>query len=161
MPLPQKKIYNLEEAREKIRRYCAYQERSQKQVSDKLKSYGLLPFVVDELLLELIQENYLNEERFAKAFARGRFSIKGWGKQKIKFALKAHGVSEPCIARALEEIVDDAYQEKLAQIAQKKWDALEGNHPRTRKQKVINYLMGRGYIYADIKLAINQILSKD
>jgi regulatory protein len=158
MALPQKKIYDLQEAREKIRRYCAYQERSQKQVVDKLKSYGLLPLAADELLLELIQENYLNEQRFATAFARGRFSIKGWGKTKIANALYQHRVSKPCIMAALAEIEDGSYSEKLMSLTQKKWNSLNGEHPNTRKQKTIRYLMGRGYLYADIEKAIQKAL---
>ncbi len=158
MELPQKKIYDLTEAREKIRRFCAYQERSQRQVIDKLKSYGLLPLAADELLLELIQENYLNEQRFAKAFARGKFGIKGWGKTKIEHALYQHGVSKPCIAAALAEIDDAKYADTLAALLQKKWDSLKGEHPNTRKQKVIRYLMAKGYFYGDIEKSLTDIL---
>ena len=158
MALPQKKIYDLQEAREKIRRYCAYQERSQKQVVDKLKSYGLLPLAADELLLELIQVNYLNEQRFATAFARGRFSIKGWGKTKIANALYLHRVSKPCILAALAEIDDSNYSEKIAVLARKKWESLKAEHPNTRKQKTIRYLMGRGYFYDDIEKALIEVL---
>ena len=84
------KVYNLKEARQKIEHYCAYQERSHKQVQEKLLSFGLIPDVADELVIELIQGNFLNEARFASAFTRGRFNIKGWGKIKIKQHLKMH-----------------------------------------------------------------------
>ena len=151
MALPKKKIYDLNEAREKIRRYCAYQERSQKQVVDKLKSYGLLPLAADELLVELLQENFLNEQRFASAFARGRFNIKGWGKTKIANALYRHGVSKPCITTALNEIDDENYHEKLHLLARKKWDSLKQEHPSIRKQKTIRFLLGRGFLYDDIE----------
>jgi len=157
MELPQKKIYDLNEAREKIRRFCAYQERSQKQVVDKLKSYGLLQLAADELLLELIQDNYLNEQRFATAFARGRFAIKGWGVRKIEQELWRHGVSKPCIAAALAEIDGNDYSDKLSTLAKKKWESLKGEHPNTRKQKTIRYLLGRGFMYEDVDKAIQKI----
>lgn len=156
MPLPQKKIYDLEEAREKIMRFCAYQERSQRQVSQKLKSYGLLPHIADELLIELIQNNYLNEQRFASAFARGHFKIKGWGKTKIAFELRKHGVSKPCIASAMAEIEPDSYSEKLQVLAQKKWESLNDYKP-TRKQKLIRYLMNKGYEYAEIAAVLSKL----
>ena len=157
MESPKKKIYNLNEAREKIRRFCAYQERSQRQVVDKLKSYGLLPLAADELLLELFQENYLNEQRFATAFARGRFAIKGWGLRKIEQELWRHGVSKPCIAAALAEIDGRDYSIKLESLAKKKWESLKSEQPNARKQKTIRYLLGKGFMYEDVDKAIQKI----
>ena len=157
MPLPQKKIYNLDEAREKIRRYCAYQERSQFQVEQKLKAYGLIVEVAEELLIELIQDNFLNEQRFADAFVRGKFNQKGWGRRKIEAELFKHRVSKPCIQKAFEQIEAHDYQEKLKVIAQKKWDSLSGVRKPQRKQKLIRYLQGRGYFYDEIKSVLKEL----
>lgn len=157
VPLNQKKVYNLDEAREKIRRYCAYQERSQFQVEQKLKAYGLISEVADELLIELIQDNFLNEQRFADAFVRGKHNQKGWGKRKIQAELFKHRVSKPCIEKAMANIQSDEYLEKLRGIAQKKWNSLEGVRKPQRVQKVIRYLQGRGYFYDEIKRAMTKL----
>ena len=93
------KYYSKEEALQKAKQYCAYQERSHSEVKEKLYSFGLYKKDVDELLSELISENYLNEERFAIMFAGGKFRIKQWGRIKIKYALKQKQVSEYCIKK--------------------------------------------------------------
>ena len=161
MRLPQKKIYSLEEAREKIRRYCAYQERSQKQAREKLKSYGLIPSVVDELFVELIQDNFLNEQRFADAFVQGKFNQKGWGKRKIEVELKKHGVSRHCAEIALSNVEKDEYSLKLLKVAEKKWRSLLHEPKRVRKQKAIRFLLGRGFFYEEIKEALVRIERND
>ena len=160
MPNPNQKIYDLQEAREKIRKYCAYQERSQFQVEQKLRTYGLISSVADELLVELIQDNFLNEQRFADAFVRGKFNQKGWGPRKIEAELFRHRVSKPCIRKAFEQIEPDDYQDKLKIIAQKKWESLNGVRKPQRVQKVTRYLQGRGYFYQEIKTALNKILNE-
>jgi len=152
-----KKIVEPAFAREKIRGYCAYQERNQREVRQKLYSYGLIPTVVNEILVELITEGFLNEERYAKAFARGKVNIKGWGKKKIEIELKMRGISIPCITKALAEIDAENYTAKLEALAQKKWDSLKGERSSLRKQKLINYLLGKGYAYAEIDEAIAKI----
>ena len=83
-------------------------------------SYGLLPYIADEILMELIQDGFLNEERYAQAFARGKVNIKGWGRKKIELELKMRGISAPCIVKALSEIDTDNYSAKLTSLAQKK-----------------------------------------
>ena len=154
-----KKILDLALAREKIRSYCAYQERNQREVKQKLLSYGLLPYIADEILMELIQDGFLNEERYAQAFARGKVNIKGWGRKKIEMELKMRGISAPCIAKALSEIDTDNYSAKLTSLAQKKWDSLKDGRIDIRKQKVINYLLGKGYIYQEVEEVLNKQLN--
>jgi regulatory protein len=139
------KVYDLKEAKLKIEHFCAYQERSHKQVQEKLKSFGLRPDVADELVIELIQENFLNETRFANAFARGRFNIKGWGKIKIKQHLKMHQVSEYNIKSALKEISDSDYFTKFEKLATKKWATLKRENALQKKQKLIRFMYGRGF----------------
>jgi len=129
--------------------FCAYQERSQEEVRRKLHGWKLPDEQVEWIISELISGNFLNELRFAKAFAEGKFRIKGWGKQKIKYALHAKGISEYCIAKALESIDDkEAYQAMLKQQAEK-WLR---SHPNTeqKKQKLIRYLLTKGYSYEEI-----------
>lgn len=139
------KVYNLKEARLKIEHYCAYQERSHKQVQEKLRSFGLIPDVADELVIELILGNFLNEARFASAFTRGRFNIKGWGKIKIKQHLKMHQVSEYNIKRAVAEISDNEYFNTFEKIATKKWAALKGENTVQKKQKLLRFMYSRGF----------------
>jgi regulatory protein len=156
-----KKILDLALAREKIRGYCAYQERNQREVKQKLLSYGLLSHIADDILIELIQDGFLNEERYAQAFARGKVNIKGWGRRKIEMELKMRGISTPCISKALSEIDADSYSARLASLAEKKWDSLKGGRSDIRKQKVITYLLGKGYEIEMIKKAMSELLIKE
>ncbi len=143
--LPQKKIYDLDEAREKIQAFCAYQERSQRQVEEKLTSYGLAEEARGQLLVELIQQNFLNEERFARAFVRGRFRIKKWGKNKIRQQLKHHRISAYIMRKAFSEIDETLYLETVRIQAQKKWEATPDKNAFRKKGKVAQYLITRGY----------------
>ncbi len=140
-----KKIYDLNIAREKIAAYCAYQERSQRQVEEKLYTYGLQEEARGLLMMELIQQNFLNEERFARAFARGKFRIKKWGKNKIRQHLKHHRISDYALKKAYLEIDGDEYWETLKNIAEKKWAASKLTKTYQKKGKVAQYLISRGY----------------
>lgn len=143
----QHKVYDVQDAREAIRRYCAYQERSQHEVSEKLQSMGLIPMVVDLLMVELIEEGYVNELRFAEAFARGRFRQKGWGRLKIKDKLYQRKISQACIQLALESIDDDEYLDQLRQLAMWKWEKVKAPNDFVRRQKVMGFLYQRGFEY--------------
>src|ERR1700704_6676060 len=109
-----------EKALQKIKHYCGYQERCQTEVKEKLYSMGLWKKDVEEILSQLIEENYLNEERFAIQFARGKFRMKQWGKGKILYELRQKKISEYCIKKAIKEIDDDAYQKILQKLASQK-----------------------------------------
>lgn len=102
----------------------------------------------------LVSENYLNESRFALQFTQGKFSIKHWGKMRIKRELKTRSISDYDIRKALSVINDNAYLEKISAISSKKWEQLEGTKPQVRKQKLYQYLAYRGWethlIYAQI-----------
>ena len=141
------KIYDLNSAREKIQTYCAYQERCHMEVSMKLKSWGLIQEVIDLLIVELIQFNLLNEERYARSFARGKFRIKKWGKLKIRMALKKREVNFKCIDFAMLEIDEKTYLNTLKELLQKKNDILKETNLNKRKMKLINYLVNKGYEY--------------
>jgi regulatory protein len=140
-----KKKYSPEQAWSKSLKWCAYQERSQQDVRDKLYDYGLHERQVEELISRLIQEGFLNEERFAIAFAGGKFRILGWGKVKIKLALKQKKVSDYCIKKALSQIDDTAYTQKLKQVLLKRAKEIKEKDAFKRNYKLAQYALSRGF----------------
>jgi len=150
-----------EQAWQKAKHYCGYQERSHYEAKQKLYGFGLYKNEVEELLSKLIEEDYLNEERFAEQFAGGKFRMKHWGKVKITYELKQKGVSAYNIRRALQSITDADYVASLQKLAEAKWEQLKGEQYIARQAKVTSYLMQKGYEPALIQKAIQQIRSKD
>ena len=135
-----------EQALQKARHYCGYQERCHSEVQDKLYTFGLRKSQVEEALATLIEENYLNEERFAIQFAGGRFRLKSWGKVRIRYQLKLRKVSEYCIKKALAAIDEEDYERTLQKLAAAKWaDLDEQEHKLIRKRKLQEYLLQKGY----------------
>jgi regulatory protein len=135
-----------EQALQKARHYCGYQERCHSEVQEKLYSFGLRKPQVETAVATLIEENYLNEERFAIQFAGGHFRLKHWGKVRIRYQLKQKKVSDYCIRTALAVIDDEAYMEGLARLAEKKWEELAAEtNPMVRKGKWQEYLLRKGY----------------
>ena len=135
-----------EKAFEKAKYFCAYQERSHAEVKKKLYGFGLYKNEVELLMSQLIEENYLNEERFAMAFAGGKFRINQWGKTKIKFELKQRLVSDYNIKKALAAIPDDDYEKTLQKLAEEKLATLKSEkNIFTKKGKLQNYLVGKGF----------------
>ncbi|MFN0082492.1 MAG: regulatory protein RecX [Ferruginibacter sp.] len=135
-----------EKAVGKIKHYCAYQERSHAEVKKKLYGFGLYKNEVELLMSQLIEENYLNEERFALAFAGGKFRIKHWGKTKIKIELKLRQVSDYSIKKALAQIDEDDYLKTLQKIAAEKLATLKSEkNIFTKKSKLQNYLVSKGF----------------
>jgi regulatory protein len=129
-----------------IYRYCNYQDRSHQEVKDKLYELGSYPEEVNLLISELIEEGLLNEERFACAFARGRFRIKHWGRVKIVQHLKRHRISEYLIKKALKEIDPSEYYATAERLAEKKWESLRAEtNSYSKKAKVYRYLQQKGY----------------
>ena len=140
-----KKQVTKEQALQKLKHYCAYQERCHSEVKEKLFSLGIWKKDHDELIATLIEENYLNEERFAIAFAGGRFRIKQWGKVKIKYELKQKQVSEYSIKKALKQIDEETYLETLKKLAKEKYTSLKPEQYMVRKKKTMDYLIGKGF----------------
>ena len=151
------KIYDLQIAREKIQAYCAYQERCHQEVTRKLKSWGLISEAIELLISELMQFNFLNEERYARSFSRGKFRIKKWGRKKIRAELKKREVYDKCIDFAMEEIDDKAYFETLKEVLQKKNEHEKESDPYRRKAKLTRYLVSRGYEYDLIRDALEEL----
>jgi len=140
-----KKITDEKVALAKAEHYCAYQERSQQEVRDKLYEWGLYPDAVENVIVRLIDGNFLNEERFANAYTRGKFNQKGWGRIKIKQGLKFKKVSDALIKKALNTINGDDYFDMLNKIIQKKAALLTEKAPYKRKYKLQQYALSRGY----------------
>lgn len=126
-------------------KYCAYQERTQQEVRDKLYSYGLYPDAVEEVLTDLITEDFINEERYAQSFVRGKFRQNQWGRVKIRRALQQKTISDYCIRQGMQEIDEADYQETLRRLMQKKWDTLSGEDTYRRKNKTVRFVLGKGY----------------
>ena len=133
------------EIRDKILKYCTYQERCHEEVRTKLLTLGSRGDELESLIAFLIEQNFLNEERFALAFAGGKFRTKGWGIQKITRELKHRKVSDYCINKAIQSIAAEDYQTRLKQLAQKKWELLKEPLISVRRQKTVRFLVGKGY----------------
>ena len=137
--------YTVKEATKKLESYCAYQERCHKDVIDKLRVMHMIPETIDQIVSQLIQDNFLNEERFSKSFARGKFRIKKWGKNRIVNELKRRAISKYNINSALAEIDDDVYLETLDTLAKKRLEAIKETNLQKRKRKLADYLLYRGW----------------
>ena len=141
----QKKHLTKEQALQKLRQYCAYQERSHSEVLQKLWELGVWRSEHDEIIASLIEDDYLNEERFAKAFVGGKFRMKDWGRKKIYYGLKEKGISDYLIKRAMKEIDEEAYHKTLHHLAEKRYESLKGEQYLVRKKKTMDFLLQKGY----------------
>jgi regulatory protein len=148
-----------EQALQKIRQYCAYQERSHADTKDKLYGMGLYKTDVEKILSTLIEENYLNEERYAQQFVGGHFRQKKWGRVKIEAALKQKRVSSYNIRKAMKEIEEEAYLACLAKLATGKWELLKKEQYLNRVAKTTSFLLQRGFELNLIQSAIVRIRS--
>ena len=150
-----------EKALQKIKHYCGYQERSHAEVKEKLYSFGLWKNEVETLISQLIEENYLNEERFAIMFAGGKFRMKQWGRVKIRYELKQKQVSEYCIRKALKEIDEPAYLQTLQKLARQKLTTLKSEkNIFIKKRKLHDFLMQRGFESNLISDMIKQLMKE-
>lgn len=142
---PPKKFLTPSQALERMRKYCAYQERSQLEVRRKLVEVGVRGNDLENILVKLIEENFLNEERFALAYARGKFRMKGWGRNKIIQELKQKGVSTYCINKSMKEIDGGDYKKTFLEALKKKGVTLKAGNTFTKQQKLSSYLIRKGY----------------
>jgi regulatory protein len=139
------KSYTVEEAKRKLEHYCVYQDRCHEEVQQKLKSLNMIPQAADAIIVHLIEHNFLNEERFACSFARGKFRIKHYGKRRIVNELKMRGISKYNIDKALKEIGEDEYIETFNALAEKQWNATNDRSILTKKRKVTDFLLRKGF----------------
>lgn len=134
-----------EQALQKLKHYCGYQERCHQEVKEKLYSLGLHKNEVEEVISTLIEENYLNEERFAVQYAGGKYRMNEWGRVKIRHALQQKQVSEYCIKKGLKEIDEEDYRKTLQKLAKVKWKLLKEKNVLVKKQKLQAYLLQKGF----------------
>ena len=150
-----KLTYTLEEARKKLEKYCIYQDRCHKEIEQKLFEMNMIEEAKNIIILHLMEHDFVNEERFAKSYARGKFRIKKWGKQRIIRELKYRNISEYNIKAALKEINEEDYLKTLQYLAQKKMASISEKNPYKKSQKATNFLLYRGFennlIYDTIK----------
>jgi len=132
-------------ALQKAASFCAYQERTQQEVRDRLAAWDITGDDAEEIIAELIGQNYLNEERFAKTFAGGKFRVKGWGKRKIQQHLKQRGISGYNLNQAMAEITPTDYRATLTDLLDKKRRTLRDDNPLVIKQKLVRYALSKGY----------------
>ena len=155
-----KKTYTIKEALVKAAAFCAYQERNHQEVRSKLFSYGLEADEVDELIIRLSAEKLLDEERYAKAYVRGKYSLKRWGRRKILQGLKASGISDYCTRQGMKEIDPEVYQENLLYLLEKKNQTEKEKTPPVRRQKLAYYLMSKGYENDLVQDALKELEGK-
>ena len=154
------KTYTVAEATKLMENFCAYQERCHKEVDQKLYDLNMIPEAKEKILLHLLQHNFLNEERFSKAFARGKFSIKNWGRIKIVNELKFRNISAYNINTALKEIDEADYLKTLKKIAEKKWALIKEPNAYKKRSKLVNYLSSKGFETEFIYEVINALAEK-
>ena len=140
-----KQTYTLEEAKRKLEHYCVYQERCHKEVRQKLQDMHMIPEAMDIIIVHLIEHNFLNEERFAKAFVRGKFNIKKWGRRRLTLELKRKDVAKANINAAINEINEENYCKTLNELAEKRFLALNEKNKFKKKKELIDYLLYRGW----------------
>ena len=154
---PVKNLVTAEHAFPKIKYFCAYRERCHYEVREKLFGMGLPKTEVDQLVVRLIEEDFLNEERYSIQFAGSHFRVKKWGKKKIEYALRQKRISEPNIKRAIKEIESADYEQTLQKLAIKKWEILVKEAPVSRQAKTTAFLLQKGYEAQKVQQAIARI----
>jgi|694.fasta_scaffold50477_6 regulatory protein len=145
------------EALEKIKHYCAYQERSHQEVRFKLIELGIFHHDLENYIAILIEENFLNEERYARAIARGKFYYKQWGRNKILQTLKLQKVSNYCIQKAMQEIDENDYIATFQKLAQNKLALLRHEKNKfTKMKKLQSFMLQRGFEYEYINSFVKE-----
>lgn len=155
-----KKSFTVDEIKRKLEQYCVYQDRCHKEVEKKMRDYELIPEAREMILLSLMQNNFLNEERFAKSFARGKFRIKKWGKQRIIRELKFKDISAYNIKTALKEIDEQAYLNTIYRITEKRSTTISETNNYKKKKKLIDFLMRKGFENELIFKTVNDVLDE-
>lgn len=145
--MQEKKLFPFQEIKQKLVNFCVYQDRCHAEVEQKMREFLLIPEAKEEILLYLIKENYLNEERFTRSYVRGKFYIKKWGKNKIKLNLLQKGISEKLILKSFSEINQEDYVKELKLLIEKLQPLGKGLKEYQKKQKIIKTLLSKGYEY--------------
>ena len=154
-----KNSWSQEEAFEKLTTFCAYQERCPWEVRRKLYEKGIKDEPAEKIIEELIAAEFLNEERYARSFARGKFRLKKWGKNRIRMELKMREISEDLIRKGMTEIDPEEYYDTLLTQTEKKWESTREPETYKKKFKVTQYLMSKGFEMDLVKEAIEGLMS--
>lgn len=154
-----RKVFTVDEIKKKMEYYCAYQDRCHQEVEKKLSEFQLIPEARELILIHLIQNDFLNEQRFAQSFARGKFRIKKWGRKRIVQELKFRNISEYNVKSALKEIDDQEYFETANKLAKSKLDTTKETNPYLKRQKVYQHLYRRGFESNLIQEVLTDLLS--
>lgn len=136
---------SLKEAKPRAGRFCATRERSPNEVLEKIQSWGISEEDASNIVGELIGAGYINEQRFANAYCHDKFTFQSWGKQKIKASIYPHKLPGEVVQKALDRINPDEYEQRLLELAQRKWDSVRDSEPLKKKQKAVNYLANKGF----------------
>ena len=156
--MTQKGTYTVDEAKKKLEHYCAYQERCHQEVVNKLRGMKMIPQAIDVILVHLIQHNYLNEERFAKTYVRGKLRFKKWGKRRLTSELKKNDISKININQALTEIDNTEYVEIFNDLAEKRLNSLREKDKYQKKRMLADYLLYRGWETYMVYDKVNELI---
>ena len=156
---PPKKTYTVEEALVKLQKYCSYQDRCHKEVAQKLKEMQMISQASEQIILKLIEGNFLNEERFAMTYVRGKFRIKKWGKRRLVSELKQRQISKYIINKAINQISEDDYKITFEVLAERKATSLLGKSKLEKKKKLADYLLYRGWESHLVYEKVNQLFN--
>lgn len=137
--------YTAAEVRQKLERYCSYQERCHADVTEKLKEFVLAHHQKEEIIVQLIQHNFLNEERFACLFAISKFHQKKWGRVRIKNELKARKISDYLISKSIKEIPSGEYQDTFDLLAERHWETIAEKNLLKKRKKFCDYMLRKGW----------------
>ena len=154
-----KKFFTVDELQKKMEYYCVYQDRCHQEVERKMKEYQLIPQAREKILLHLMQHDFLNEERFSKNFARGKFRIKNWGKQRIVKELNFKNISVYNVKNALKEIDEAEYLETIFRITENRNNTISEKNIHKRKKKLVDFLLRKGFEYELIFKTVHEIIS--
>lgn len=152
-----RKSYNLEQALSRLQRYCTYQDRCHIEVERKLTEMRMIPQAKEQIIMSLIEDDYLNEERFALAFVKGKFRIKKWGRIRLKAELKKRKISKYLIKSALEQISEKDYLFTLEELANRKANSIKADSILLKKKKLADYLIYRGWESSLVNNKVNQL----
>jgi regulatory protein len=152
-----RKSYTLEQALSRLQRYCTYQDRCHIEVERKLTEMRMIPQAKEQIIMSLIEDDYLNEERFALAFVKGKFRIKKWGRIRLKAELKKRKISKYLIKSALEQISEKDYLFTFEELANRKANSIKANSILLKKKKLADYLIYRGWESSLVNNKVNQL----
>lgn len=151
------KYYSKDDALEVLKKYCVYQDRCHSEVRTRLLKLKIYGEDLEDIIVDLIQDDFLNEERFAKSYVRGKYRMKSWGRYKIERALKEKRVSDYCIRKGMEEILEEEYLENLERLLRKRVEIRPASNERTLSIELMKFAQSKGYFYEEAKDIVKEL----